>query len=75
MKLRANIYRNEMYSKLKIKNSLRGLAFNLINIDDTQIYKDFNKVINHSFYAVNLSLVWNHLILKYYLILKTILIL
>ena len=57
MKLRANIYRNEMYSKLKIKNSLRGLAFNLINIDDTQIYKDFNKVINHSFYAVNLSLV------------------
>ena len=41
---RANICRNEMYSKLKIKNSLRGLAFNLINMDDTRIYKDSNKV-------------------------------
>ena len=41
---RGNICRSEMYSKLKIKNSLPGLAFNLINIDDTRIYKDSNKV-------------------------------
>ena len=33
-----------MYSKLKTKNSLRMLAFNLINIDDTRIYKDSNKI-------------------------------
>ena len=33
-----------MYSKLKIKNSLRGLVFNLINIDDTRIYKDSNQL-------------------------------
>ena len=33
-----------MYSKIKIKNSLRGLTFNLINIEDTRIYKDSNKV-------------------------------
>lgn len=37
---RANICHNEMYSKLKIKNSLRGLALNLINIGDARIYKD-----------------------------------
>ena len=41
---RANICCNEMYSKLKIKNSLRGLVFNLINIDDTRIYKDSNQL-------------------------------
>ena len=40
----ANNCRNEMYSKLKIKNSLRGFAFNLININDTRICKDSNKV-------------------------------
>ena len=33
-----------MYSKLKIKNSLCGIAFNLINIDNARIYKDSNKV-------------------------------
>ena len=41
---KANIYRNEMYSKAKIKNALRGFAFNLINIDDTRIFRDSNKV-------------------------------
>ena len=40
---RANICHNEMYSKLKIKNSLHGLAFHLINIGDTRIYKDIKK--------------------------------
>ena len=33
-----------MYSKAKIKNALRGFAFNLINIDDTRIFRDSNKV-------------------------------
>ena len=33
-----------MYSKTKIKNALRGFAFNLINIDDTRIFRDSNKV-------------------------------
>ena len=39
----ANICRNEMYSKIMFKNSLRGIAFNLINIDNTRIHKDSNK--------------------------------
>lgn len=43
----ANICRNEMYSKIMFKNSLRGIAFNLINIDNTRIHKDSNKK-NHS---------------------------
>ena len=34
---RANICRNEMYSKLKMKASLHGLVFNLINIGHTDI--------------------------------------
>ena len=50
---RANICHNEIYSKLKIKNSLCGLAFNLINIDDTQIYKDQQKSSRN---CVNMSL-------------------
>ena len=33
-----------MYSKAKIKNALRGFAFNLINIDETRIFRDSNKV-------------------------------
>ena len=37
---KANICRSEMYSKAKIKNALRGLAFNLINIEDSRIFKD-----------------------------------
>ena len=41
---KANICRNEMYSKAKIKNALRGLAFNLINIDDSRIFNGSNKV-------------------------------
>ena len=41
---KANICRNEIYTKAKIKNALRGFAFNLINIDDTRIFRDFNKV-------------------------------
>ena len=41
---KANICRNKMYSKAKIKNALRGFAFNLINIDDTRIFRDSNKV-------------------------------
>ena len=41
---RLNICRSELFSKLKIKNTLRMLAFNLINIVDTRIYKDSNIV-------------------------------
>ena len=41
---KANICRNEMYSKAKIKNAFCGFAFNLINIDDTRIFGDFKKV-------------------------------
>ena len=41
---KANICRSEMYSKAKIKNALRGFAFNLINIDETGIFRDSNKV-------------------------------
>ena len=40
----ANICPSEMFSKSKIKTSLPGLAFNLININDTQICKDSNQV-------------------------------
>ena len=33
-----------MYSKFKIKNSLRRLAFDLINFVDSRLYKNSNKV-------------------------------
>ena len=33
-----------MYSKFKIKNSLRRVAFDLINFVDSRIYKNSNKV-------------------------------
>ena len=41
---RVNICGSELFSKLKFKNTLRMLAFNLINIVDTRIYKDSNIV-------------------------------
>ena len=36
-------YINE-YAKMKIKNALRSYAFNLIDIDDKNIFKDANKI-------------------------------
>ena len=41
---KSNICCNELYSKFKIKNSLRGLAFNMINFEDAYIFKDSKKI-------------------------------
>ena len=41
---KSNICRNDLYSKSKIKNALRGLAFNLINFEDARIFKDSKKI-------------------------------
>ena len=41
---KANICNNNFHSKSKIENALRGLAFNLINIVDSRIYKDTNHI-------------------------------
>ena len=38
------IYYNNEYAKTKIKNALRSYAFNLIDIDDKNIFKDANKI-------------------------------
>ena len=44
----ANICCNEMYSKTKINNALRGFAFNLINIDGTRIFRESNKLKSYN---------------------------
>ena len=41
---KTNICNNNFHSKLKIKNALRGLDFNLINIEDSRICKDTNHI-------------------------------
>ena len=41
---KSNICHNEFYSKSKIKNALRRLAFNLINFEDACIFKDSKKI-------------------------------
>ena len=41
---KSNICLNELYSKSKIKNALRGLAFNLINFEDARIFKESKKI-------------------------------
>ena len=41
---KANICNNNFQSKSKIKNALRGLAFNLIDVEDSGIYKDTNQI-------------------------------
>ena len=41
---KTNICNNNFHSKLKIKNALRGLDFNLINIEDSRISKDTNHI-------------------------------
>ena len=41
---KSNICRNDLYSKSKIKNALRWLAFNLINFEDVRIFKDSKKI-------------------------------
>ena len=72
---KANICRNEMCSKAKIKNSLRGFAFNLINIDDTRLLRDCKLKSNNN--SVKMLLFSNQIkvMVLYYLILKIILIL
>ena len=34
---------NEIYPRDRTKNSLQGPSFNIININDTHIFKDINK--------------------------------
>ena len=41
---KTNICNNNFHSKSKIKNALRGLDFNLINIEDSRICKDTNHI-------------------------------
>ena len=41
---KANICNNNFYSKSQIENALRGLVFNLINKEDSGIYKDTNQI-------------------------------
>ena len=41
---RSNIHSNSEYTKMKIKNALRSFAFNLIDIDDKNIFKDATKL-------------------------------
>ena len=41
---KSNICSNELYSKSKIKNALRGLAFNVVNFEDACIFKDSKKI-------------------------------
>ena len=41
---KVNICNNNFHSKSKIKNVLRGMAFNFINIEDSRIYKDANHI-------------------------------
>ena len=41
---KTNICNNNFHSKSKIKNALRGLDFNLINIKDSRICKDTNHI-------------------------------
>ena len=37
---KVSICNNNFHSKSKIKNALRGMAFNFINIEDSRIYND-----------------------------------
>ena len=39
-----NISHNELFSKSKTKNALRGLAFNVINFEGARIFRDFKKI-------------------------------
>ena len=39
---KANICNNNIHSKSNVKNALRGLTFNFVNIEDSRIYKDTN---------------------------------
>ena len=41
---KSGIYYNNEYDKIKIKNALRSYAFNLIDIDDKNIFKDTSKI-------------------------------
>ena len=41
---KSNICRIELYSKSKIKNALRGLAFNLIKFQDARIFEDSKNI-------------------------------
>ena len=41
---KSDIYYNSAYAKMKIKNAIRSYAFNLIDIDDKNIFKDANKI-------------------------------
>ena len=41
---KADIWHNEIYLKAGIKNSLRGLAFNIVNIEDSCIFKNSSKI-------------------------------
>ena len=41
---KSNICSNELYWKSKIKNALRGLAFNVVNFEDACIFKDSKKI-------------------------------
>ena len=41
---KSDIYYNSAYAKMKIKNAIRSYAFNLIDTDDKNIFKDANKI-------------------------------
>ena len=41
---KSNIYYNNEYAKMKIKNVLRSYVFNLIDIDDKNFFKDASKI-------------------------------
>ena len=41
---KVNICSNNFHSKSKIKNALRGMAFNFINLEDSRMYKDANHI-------------------------------
>ena len=41
---KSSIYYNNEYAKIKIKNALRSYTFNLIDIDDKNIFKDTSKI-------------------------------
>ena len=41
---KSDIYYNNEFAKMKIKNALRSYAFNLIDIDDKNIFKDASKI-------------------------------
>ena len=41
---KSDILRHELYSKVKLKNALRGLTFNLTNFKNARIFKDSKKM-------------------------------